>query len=333
MKGSDMSSFSNVLLKQKKLKSNNTILKLIPLIILFFSIILLSILNPYFFTYRNFHAILLQVSSLGLMSFGLTLALIVRGIDLSIPPVMALSAILGVKFMSSGGNPVLGLLIMVCAGIICGFINGYAISRLRMIPFLVTLSTQAIVYGTCLWITKAVGISGIHPKFIDIILIKIYGVSVPIYVVIIFTILLQILLTKSILGRWLYMTGINKKMAEVSGVPVKHVEFSVYVLSGLFAGITAVFLSARLGAASASMGESGGVLDIIGAAVIGGASIYGGVGTAIGAMFGALIITIISNAMNMLHVSYFNMLLVKGFVIIIFVALDSYSRKKQGKAI
>ncbi len=306
----------------------SVLFKSLPIILLLTSILILSMVNENFFTSRNIIGILVQSSSLGLMAIGMTLVLIVGGIDLSIPPIMALSAIFGVLFMKNGGDPLTAALIMLATGTLGGVINGFAISHLRMIPFVVTMSMQAISYGACLWVTKAVGVTGIHTAFKEVVFAKVGDIPVPIIFVGVVMLASQLIMKKSLFGRWLYLTGTNKKMAQVSGIPTKKVVFMVYLLSGFLAGIAGIILSARLGSASASLGESGMVMDIIGAAVIGGASIYGGVGTAVGAIFGAILITIISNAMNMMHVSYFTMLTVKGALIITFVAFDSIKRRK-----
>jgi ribose transport system permease protein len=318
--------------KTLNVRFSNLFIQVIPILFFLVSIIILSTFNENFLTLRNLNNILMQASSLGLMSIGMTLVLIVGGIDLSIPPVMALGAIFGVMFMRSGGNPLLAAMIMVGIGLIGGVINGLAIAHLRMIPFVVTLSMQAIAYGACLWVTEAVGVSGVHPSFLGVVLAKIGGISVPIMFVIIITTIAQLFMKTSLYGRWLYLTGTNIRMAQVSGVPTKEIVFSAYLFSGILAGLAGIILSARLGAASASLGESGGVLDIIGSAVIGGASIYGGIGTAVGALFGAILITMISNAMNMMHVSYFNMLFIKGIIIISFVAFDSLRRRRGNRS-
>jgi ribose/xylose/arabinose/galactoside ABC-type transport system permease subunit len=131
---------------------------------------------------------------------------------------------------------------------------------------------------------------------------------------------------RSMAGRWLYSVGINVKTANVSGVPGNLVVFFTYLVSGFMAGVAAILITARLESASPTMGEEGVVLNVMGAAVVGGASIYGGVGTSLGAIFGAIIITLITNGMNMMHISYHNTLIVKGFVIIFFVAFDSLKR-------
>ena len=301
---------------------------MLPFVILVLSMIYISSQNPYFFTVRNISSILLQTSSLAVMSIGMTFVLIGGGIDLSIPPVMAMSAILGVMYMSKGGNSITAFFIMIGAGILCGIVNGFAIAYLNMIPFVVTLSMQMITDGFCMWITNAVGVTGMKESFKNTVLFNIQGFALPIFLMILLMIIAQVVLKKSYLGRWLYLSGTNVKMAEVSGIPAKKVVFGTYLISGFMAGLAGMILSARMNSASATFGEDVIVMDIVGAAVVGGASTNGGMGTAFGAVFGAVFITIISNFTNMLHIQYNMILVIKGILIIVFVALDMV---KQGR--
>lgn len=143
-------------------------------------------------------------------------------------------------------------------------------------------------------------------------------------------IIAEVMLKKTYLGRELYLVGTNVKMADVSGINSKRVILSVYVLSGILASLAGMIYIARMGAASASMGADTAVTDIVGATVIGGASTSGGIGTAKGAVFGAIFITIIGNAANMLHLSYNVTMMMKGILILAFVAMDMIRRSRRG---
>ena len=312
----------------EKRSALETASKVLPLLILIAAIIYISGNNPYFLRQRNIISVLLQTSSLAFMALGMTFVLIVAGIDLSIPPVMALSAIVGVMHMKAGGHPLLSVAIMMGVGVLCGMVNGASVAFLRMIPFVVTLSMQMITYGLCLWLTDATGVSGIAPAFQSTVLYRLYGIPLPVVAMFAVMIVAELFMRKSYLGRWLYLTGNNEKMAMVSGIPSKMVIFSAYVLSGLLASFAGMILCSRMGAASPTVGKEVVVMDIVGAAVVGGASTNGGVGRAVGAVFGAIFITIISNAANMLHISYNMLLFVKGALILLFVALDMLKHKR-----
>lgn len=315
--------------KSKELLTIDNVIKIIPVLLLIVGIVYIGIMNPYFLKINNLISVLLATTTLALMSIGMTLVLITGGIDLSIPPVMALSAIIGTMFMSQGGNWLLALIIMLGIGVFCGAVNGFAIAYLNMIPFVVTLSLQMITYGACLWIAGGTGVTGISGTFRNVVMVKLGIVPFPIILMFLLMFVTQLLLKRSYLGRQLYITGTNDKMANVSGIPAKKVVFSAYVLSGLLASIAGIIYVARMSAASVSMGDDTVVTDIVGAAVIGGASTNGGLGSAAGAVFGAIFINILGNAANMLNISYNMTLMTKGFIIILFVALDVWRRGRR----
>ena len=289
--------------------------------------IVLAFVVPYFLTVRNVVNVLTQSSTLGLLSIGMAVVLIIGGIDLSLTAVMALSGILGAIFMRAGGNPVLACVIMIAVGTMAGSVNGLAVANLRMIPFVVTLSMQAIATGASIWVTNALSVAGIPDSFIHTVLAKVWIIPVPVIVLLVVTLLCELLLRNSLFGRWLYSTGTNIRAARVSGMQTTRILFGGYAFSGMMAGLVAIIVTARLSSASGTMGSNSLLLDVISSTVIGGVSIYGGSGSAVGVMIGALFITLISNSMNFLHVPYYLTLILKGTVIILVIALDSGKRR------
>jgi ribose/xylose/arabinose/galactoside ABC-type transport system permease subunit len=294
-----------------------------PLFIFGVIAIVLSITVPNFLSVRNIVNLLTQSSTVGLMALGMTFVLILGGLDLSIPANMAFSGILGAIYMRDIGSPVTAALIMVAMGTAVGCVNGFAVAKLRMIPFIVTLSMQAILIGSSIWITKNDSVYNLPEVFSDTILHRFGIVPVPVLVLFAVTLVTHIVLKRSFFGRWIYYVGINRDAAEVSGIPSQMVTFFGYVISGFFAGLAAVIVTARLNSASATMGSENIVLDIVSSCVVGGVSIYGGVGTALGAVVGVLFVTVITNTMNLLHVPYYLTLVIKGLVIISVVGFDS----------
>lgn len=294
-------------------------------------VVVLTILGfgaPNFFRYNNILNVLLQAALLGLPVIGMTVVMIVGGIDLSLPANVAMSAVTGALYMKSGGNWIVASLLMMGIGAAIGVINGVAVARLRMIPFVVTLATMTVVSGISVWITDSLSISQLPDAFVDVFDARLmFRIPVVVIVVALLAWGMTVLMRSSIVGRWAYAVGINVQAARVARIPIAHVVLGSYVFSGVVAGLTAIVLTARLGAASASMGSDGVVLDIVSACVVGGVSIYGGVGRIAGALFGALLITVLSNAMNLIGVSFYLSLVVKGVVIIAFVAAD---RRKGG---
>ena len=305
----------------------NQIISKIPIVILAIAVVVLFLAVPNFRNTRNLLNIAVQTAGIGLMAIGETTVLITGGIDLSVPSVMALSGIVGALFMRAGGNPVLGVIIMLAMGSLWGAFNGFAVARLKMIPFVVTLSTNVIAMGMAVWVTNATSVGGIPKSFTDTITGKIMGIPWPVIILVVVTIIAQVFIKRSLYGRWLYAVGTNIKAARVAGIPADNVIFGSYICSGFFAGLAGVIITARLASAAPMMGKDSVVLDVIASAVVGGVSIYGGKGAPLGAVIGALFITSISNSMNMLGVSYFTTLLVKGLVIILAVALDSLRKR------
>ncbi len=290
-------------------------------------LILLALFAPSFFRRNNLINVLVQTSSLGLMAIGMAPVMIAGGIDLSIPANMALGAVFGALFIEAGGNPVVGSLIMVAAATLVGLLNGVAVAVLGMIPFVVTLATMTVTTGAAVWMTHSVSVAGFPDSFFDVLLARVAGVPVAVYVLLAALAAVGLAMSATPFGRYLYAIGINARAARVARVPVRAATCASYAVAGLLAGLTAVLLSARLGSASANMGNDGVVLDVVSACVVGGISIYGGAGRVTGAVLGALLITVLSNSLNLLGISYYLNLMIKGVVIIGFVALDGLKRR------
>jgi ribose/xylose/arabinose/galactoside ABC-type transport system permease subunit len=286
-------------------------------------LVTLGFIAPNFFRYTNITNVLLQTSLLGSLAIGMSVVMIVGGIDLSLPANMAMSAILGALYMKATGDWIVGSLIMIAVGTAIGAINGMAVAWLKMIPFVVTLAMMTIVSGTAVWITNSLSISQLPKAFLDVFGSRpIANISVTVIAVALIAAVVAVLMRSSVAGRWAYAVGINEKAARVARVPISRVVLLSYVFSGLMAGITAILLTTRLGSASANMGNDGVVLDVVSACVVGGISIYGGSGRVVGALFGALLITVLSNTLNLVGVSFYLGLVIKGAVIVAYVAAD-----------
>jgi ribose/xylose/arabinose/galactoside ABC-type transport system permease subunit len=279
---------------------------------------------PNFFSIRNLVNVLIQGSSLGVMAIGLTFVMIVGGIDLSIPATMAFAAVLGAFVMPVWGI-VAGVATMLVSGLAVGAFNGVAVARFEMTPFVVTLASMTVIGGATVWMTNSQSLSDFPDQFFDLFLSAPAGVPVAVFILAVIAAIATLILSSTAYGRSLYAVGLNAKAARLARAPVEWILFSTYAISGLLAGVAAVMLTARLGSASANLGSDGVVLDIVTACVVGGVSIYGGAGMATGAVLGALFVTLISNSLNQLGVSYFMNLVVKGIAIILFIWIDRIS--------
>ncbi|WP_084639676.1 ABC transporter permease [Kaistia adipata] len=293
---------------------------LVPLVVALALLAVMQWQAPNFFRPNNLINILVQTSSLGVMAIGMCIVMIGGGIDLSIPANMAFSAVIGALAMR-WGVPV-GIAVMLLTGAGIGLFNGVAVAIFGMTPFVVTLATMTVVGGATVWITNSQSISDFPEIFFDIMLARPGGIPVSVIILLVVAVIASMVMSSTVFGRWLYAVGLNPKAARVARVPLERVLLLTYVISGLLAGLAAAMLTARLGSASANLGNDGVVLDIVSACVVGGISIYGGSGRPIGAVLGALFIILIGNSLNQLGVSYFMNLVVKGVAIVAFICLD-----------
>ena len=284
-------------------------------------VIILSIAVPNFLTINNIVNVLEQLTTIGMLCLGMTFILIIGGIDLSMPAVLMAATIPGAMFMSKTGNVFVGIIIIFGVGIIFGMINGVAIAKAKMIPFIVTLSTQIIANGFAVMITNSKSVFGLPDIFLFLgIKVGIVPISIPIVFVI--AIISHIILSKTKYGRIFYMIGQNEKTARVSGIRTDLYVFCTYVIASIYACLAGILLAARTNMAGATMVGKTMLTDTISAAVIGGASLSGGKGNILGSVLGALFITVISNFINLMGYSYYVGLIIKGILIVVIIALD-----------
>jgi ribose transport system permease protein len=285
--------------------------------------------TPGFATPGNLTNILISCLPLLVLATGQTLVLITGGIDLSVSATIGLSSIVGALVMGgdSGwlrGNPAaapVAIAAMLGTGALVGFLNGACVAWLRMPAFMVTLTTTMFFSGFAVWLAKKLvdteSIHNLPPAF----LILGNQPMLAAFVAALAAILGHLILAHTLLGRWLYAAGHNPRTALISGVPVGAVTVATYVLSGLFAAMASVLMTARLETGSTNHGKAL-LLDIIGAAVIGGTSLFGGRGKAIWTVYGVLFLTLLSNGLNLLNLSDFLITIIKGSVILVAALLD-----------
>jgi len=307
--------------KIKRLISGNNLI--IPISITIIAAIIFSLTVPNFSNIRNILNIFEQLGILGFLAVGMTFVMIAGGIDLSSYTVVSASAVVGATFMVATENVFLGCGLMMMVSVFFGTLNGVAIAYLRMIPFIVTLSTMVLAQGFAIWFTKAQSIYGLPDIFIEIFSGRLFNfIPVPAILILLVAIICSFILSMTLYGRWLYLTGENEKTAEVSNINIQFAKFTTYIISGLMAGITAIVLSAVVETSTTSMVRDVRLMDVIAATVIGGASLKGGSGSVIGTMFGLLFITMLGNVFNLLGVSPFLAMIIKGSVLVAVIGLD-----------
>jgi ribose transport system permease protein len=279
-------------------------------------------LSPVFFTTRNLGNVLSQSAVIATLALAQLLVIVTRGIDLSVGSTLALSAVVGALTFATVPSGSAVIVVMLATGMAVGAVNGAVLVWGRLPhPFVMTLAMLSIARGLALWLSGGQPISGM-PEVVQ----QIGGGAIGWLPYSTFLVaglaLLTLLLTKvTVWGRWIYAVGGNPDAARRVAVPVNSVVISVYVLSGLAAGVGAIINAGRLNGGSPTFGELA-ELDAIAAVVIGGASFHGGRGHVGNALVGALMIGVIRNAMNLLNVNAFLQPIVIGLVIVIAVELD-----------
>ncbi|MEG1394007.1 MAG: ABC transporter permease, partial [Christensenellaceae bacterium] len=209
-----------------------------------------------------------------------------------------------------------------------GCFNGFSISKLKMVPMIVTLAVATMALGVSNWFTEARSISGMPESFSNIFAGDVFGIfPMPALILIVVAIIMHLLLSKTIFGRQLFQVGVKESTAKVNGVKTSKIIFLVYVIAGLMAGLAGILAAARLNSAGPSMGPQTMFMDIVAAVVIGGASVAGGKGTILGTIIGSILMGIISNVMNLLNVDYFVTLVIKGSIIILVTYFDVLRNK------
>ncbi|HEY0792025.1 MAG TPA: ABC transporter permease [Chthoniobacterales bacterium] len=285
-----------------------------------------------FFNAETLTQIAKDTSFFAVMAIGMTFVIITGGIDLSVGSIYALSAVVGSLVMNhfgtdSGAGPAwLGVLITIFVGVLCGAINGGMIVGFNVHPFIITLGTMAIFRGIAFVLTKGQSIGEFPQGFRNFMRSGVGDLSlVPLVVMVIVCIIGGIFLARMAIGRKIYAIGGNETASRYSGIRVDGVKLLVYILSGLTASIAAVLALGYYGAASSGDGQ-GYELNVIAGAVVGGASLVGGKGTALGALLGAIILQMISAGMVILGIPQEFSQIVTGAVVIAAVLLDQLNR-------
>ncbi|PIE81999.1 MAG: hypothetical protein CSA11_02470 [Chloroflexi bacterium] len=283
-----------------------------------------------------------------ILAIGQTFVLLLAGIDLSQTSIMAMASVIGGIIMTSQVNPVLfeksplwgvllteaggplggspwaapvGILAMVLAGSLIGLLNGISVAKFKMPPFMVTLVSMIFFSGFAIYLTKSENVTHLPDAYIAIGKGQIGFVPYSFILAGILALVAHFLLTRTVLGYWFYGVGRNVRTSLVSGIPTDRVMILAYVFSGFCAALAAVLYSARLEGGRPTLGQNL-LLDVIGATVIGGVSLFGGKGKIQWALYGVLFYTLLANSLNLLNLSYFTINIVKGGVILLAALLD-----------
>lgn len=291
--------------------------------------IIAALTTPGFFTVNNTWNLLYNWLPLLIVAIGQTFVILTAGIDLSVTSIIAVSSVVGGYLMSSDHTPLedtgltilTGVIGMIVSGMVIGFINGFAVAKLKMPAFMVTLTSLMFFSGFVVWLTTSQNIYNLPEAFVNLPYSTFLGVPVPLWIGLLVLLLAYLVLNRSLYGEWIYAVGVSPKTSRISGVNVSFTLILVYVISGVCASVGAVLYTARLETGSPVMGQNV-LLDVIGAVVIGGTSLFGGKGLLQWTVAGAFFMAMLDNSLNLAGLSFFLIMIVKGGIILLAALLN-----------
>ena len=295
-------------------------------------IIAMSFASPYFLTWVNIRAMVMAFAVEGIVVVGMTILLISGGIDLSVGSVTALAMVIAGLLFLAGVNPWLAsaIAIAACTGI--GAIMGVFVTKVGLHHFIVSLAVMVIARGLCLLGTggRPIGLYTLPDSFKFIGQGSIGPIPVVILIFVVVVVIFDFLLRRSTAFRRVFYTGSNEKAAAYSGIRTKKVIFLTTTLCATLSGVAGVIYMARFGSAQPTFGM-GMELNVIAAAVIGGASLKGGSGTILGAILGTILLSVVSSSLALLDVSVYWQDIIRGSILLTAVTVDHYLNKKRGR--
>jgi ribose transport system permease protein len=296
------------------------------LVILIFMVVM-AFVSPVFLTFVNFKNLFIQSTILAVLALGQTFVIMTRGIDLSIGGTMAFTSALCIGLAVYSGLPTaLSLVVCLAAGVVIGVVNGLAVTELGITPLIVTLATLSIARGATFVYTNGANITPVPDSIAGFGRGEFAGVPYSVILLAVLALACHFALARTVFGRSVYATGGNEVAARLAGIPTRRVIVATYVICATMAAIAGLILTARLESAGPRAGV-GVELTVIAACVIGGASLFGGTGSITGTLLGVVLISLVSNAINLLGVPPAWDDLVKGFVIFLAAVTDVYRRK------
>jgi ribose transport system permease protein len=296
------------------------------LIALILLIVVVSFLNEYFFTVDNILNILRQTSVIAILAAGMTLVILTAGIDLSVGSILALCGAFAASMISLEISVFIAIPISLLAGLALGSVAGVIIAKGKVQAFIATLVTMTLLRGITMVYTGgrpiSTGFTDVSDAFAWFGTGYVFGIPVPVWLMIGVFSGIWYLLNHTRFGRYIYALGGNESATRLSGINVDRIKIGVYAICGLLSALTGIIITSRLSSAQPTAG-TGYELDAIAAVVVGGTSLMGGKGRIMGTLIGALIIGVLNNALNLLDVSSYYQMIVKAVVILLAVLVDT----------
>ncbi|QHS23313.1 ABC transporter permease [Virgibacillus sp. MSP4-1] len=278
-----------------------------------------TIMNDRFLYFENQMNILMQVSTIGVISLGMTVVMLSGGIDLSVGSVLAMAGVFSILSLNASESILIGVMTALAVGALAGLINGLLVAKGRIASFIATLGMMAGARSIALYYSDGGSIASEVSSFMYISNSALGPVDTPIIIFLGLTLIIYILMQKTRFGRYVYSLGSNEKATLFSAIRVDRIKIGVYTLCGFLVGIAALIETSRLNSISSSSSGNLYELDAIAAVIIGGTRMTGGKGKVIGTFFGVLLLGVLNNMMNLMNISPHLQGLVKGLIIVIAV--------------
>lgn len=292
---------------------------------------LMAILSPFFLSVSNFLNILLATSTIGVLAIAATFVLSSGGLDLSLGSVMGLSGVVGAAVAVKLGAPMpIAVLATIGAGALAGLVNGFIITRAFVPAFIVTLGMLGIARGLALVISDGRVIYGLPPAMVYLGQGRPFGVPMPVIIFIVTAIIMHVVLAYTRYGRHTLAIGDNENAARTAGINVDFHRLTLYTLSGGLAGLAGLLFATRINSGDPTAGITY-ELTAITAAIIGGTNLFGGRGSILGTMIGALIMGVLQNGLNLLAVQSYYQQMAIGAVLVLAVFIDQYQVRKESR--
>ncbi|MFM2479928.1 ribose ABC transporter permease [Celerinatantimonas sp. YJH-8] len=315
--------------KPRKWLSKERLVEQKSLVALLLLVVVVSFLNPNFFTVENLLNILRQTSVNAIIAVGMTLVILTAGIDLSVGSVLALSGAFAATMIALEIPVMIAVPVALLAGALLGAVSGVIIAKGKVQAFIATLVTMTLLRGVTMVYTDgrpiSVGFTDTADAFAWFGTGYVFGIPVPVWLMVVVFAGAWYLLTQTRFGRYVYALGGNESATRLSGINVDRVKIGVYAICGLLSALAGIIVTSRLSSAQPTAGM-GYELDAIAAVVLGGTSLMGGKGKIMGTLIGALIIGFLNNALNLLDVSSYYQMIAKAIVILAAVLVDNKNK-------
>ena len=314
-------------MKKQKLSASELYRKYGIVLIMIILFVISAVINRNFLKPQNLLNILKQISVVTIIACGETMLIVSGMIDLSAGFLCTTAACFSAGLLAATGNMPAAVLLGILIGSVCGWINGFLVTYFKLQPFIATLAMTNVLQGIVQIYTNGQTIGG-GEKARWLGQGSVLGIAVPVIIMFVMVALTEILMKKTKFGTSIYAIGGSENAAIASGINTGRTKRLIFTLSGALVGLSGVVLMARLMAGMPSVGE-GYEFDAITAVVVGGTSFLGGIGTVTGALVGSVIVGLINNILNLLHVSTQYQLIVKGVLIAVAVIIDIKTKERK----